>query len=152
MKTTFCTWSVRGLGREDRRWAVKDLLQRRKIYVISLQETKLQTINRRIVVDLWGRSFEFVHKPMVGRADGILVAWDSSVIEVVDQFVGDFSVSILVRSREEGCCWAFSGVYDPSEVGRFPAFREKLGGIRIKWGYRGVLGVTSMQSGTRRNS
>lgn len=38
---------------------------------------------------------------MVGRAGGILVAWEKSKIELVDQMAGEFSLTILVRSNED---------------------------------------------------
>lgn len=50
--TTFCTWNVRDLGKEERRWVVKDLVMWRKINILSLRETKLRSIDRRIATDL----------------------------------------------------------------------------------------------------
>lgn len=45
-------------------------------------------------VDLWGRHlFKFIHKPAAGKSGGILVAWNSSIVELSNFRIGDFSVS-----------------------------------------------------------
>lgn len=80
-----------GLEREDKMWAVKDMVKRWKIGVFSLQETKLQNIDRRMTADMWGRmSFDFIHKLAVGTSDGILVASDFFMFEVIDHWIGGF--------------------------------------------------------------
>lgn len=72
---TIFSWNVRGLRREVKRWGVRDLLKREKFEVITLQETKVQNIDRKFSTDLWGRrEFGFVHKPAIGSARDILVA------------------------------------------------------------------------------
>lgn len=49
-------------------------------------------------LDLWGqRPFKFSHKPVEGRSGGILVAWNSNVIHVMDVRIGDYSVSIVCK-------------------------------------------------------
>lgn len=98
-------------------------MKRWKISVLLMQQTKLHIIDRRMVVDLLGRSpFEFVHKSADRRAGGILAAWDTSMFQLVDQFIGDFSVSILTKPVKMGCLWAFSGVYGPNDAGRMDVF------------------------------
>lgn len=43
--------------------------------------------------------------------------WDSSVLERVNHHMGEFSVSILVRNKEDEGLWASSGVYGSCDVG-----------------------------------
>lgn len=65
-----------GLGKESRRFVVKDLCHREKVNILVLQETKLQKFRRSMEIDLWGRrSFEYVLKSAVGRSSGVLVAF-----------------------------------------------------------------------------
>lgn len=85
MMPVICSWNIRGIGRGEKRWGVRDFLKRGKGDIITLQETKLQSIDRKISADLWGRGdFDFVHKPAVGRAGGLLVAWNKSKTEVLE--------------------------------------------------------------------
>lgn len=58
---------------------------------------------------------------MVG---GILVAWNTEVVEVLDSMVGDFSVSVLCK--EDGMKWAFSSVYGPADQSDFSGVKSKL--------------------------
>lgn len=94
-------------------------------------------------MDLWGRrSFEFIHKLDVGRAGGILVAWDSSVFEVINHQIGEFSVSILGKNRDDGMLWAFKGVYGScNQAAGFGLLREGLAEFGLFGKCRGVLGV-----------
>lgn len=131
MIMTFCTWNVKGLGSEEKRWAVKDLVKRSKIGVFSLQETKLQSIDRRMEMDMWGRkSFDFVHKSAIGRLGGILVAWDLALYQVVDHRVGEYSVSVLLRHKVDELMWVFSGVYGSCGNEGNDLLREDLGKVR----------------------
>lgn len=72
-----------------------------------MQETKVQTIDMRMIVDLWGwKPFKFIHKPAKGRLGVILVAWNTKVIEVTDFRIGDSSIFVLCKSKEDEVVWA----------------------------------------------
>lgn len=134
MMTTFCTWNVRGLRKEEQRWAVKDMVKRWKIGVFSLQEMKLHKIDRWMTVDMWGRmAFEFVHKPTIGKLGGILVAWDLSLFEAIDHRMGEYSILVLVRSKADNMEWAFSGIYGSCDHDGLDLLREELGRVRVDW-------------------
>lgn len=93
---------------------MKDLYKRWKVDVITLQETKLQQVGKKIVIDLWGcRPFKFLHKEADGKLGGPLVAWNSKSIEVLEHMFGDFSVSIICQNRLDSFKWVFSAVYGP---------------------------------------
>lgn len=110
---------------------MKDMVKRWKVSVFSLQGTKVQAADRRMVVDMWGRrSFDFIHKLVVGRFDEILVAWDEKVMEVIDHRVGGYSTSILGRNKEDDFVWDFSGVYGSCDPNEFDVLREELGSVR----------------------
>lgn len=48
------SWNVRGLGRPEKRLAVKKLVRRHKVEFLMLQETKVSTNVVRIIHDVWG--------------------------------------------------------------------------------------------------
>lgn len=50
--------------------------------------------------------------PTVGRSGGILVMWDSRVMKVIDNLIGEFSVSIEVL-KEDDIKWWFTAIYGP---------------------------------------
>lgn len=101
---------------------------------MPLLETKVLDIDRKMMLDLWGRgSFDFVHKPAAGQAGGILVAWNKTVLEVVDSVIGDFLVSMKCRNKVDDGVWAFSGVYGPCDHELFGCFRDELGRVWNGW-------------------
>ncbi|KAL6339596.1 hypothetical protein AAG906_034681 [Vitis piasezkii] len=58
---------------------------------------------------------------------GVLVFWDSRVLELTGMEIGDFSVSYQFKNVEDGFCWIFT-------VGRLREdFWEELGTIRGLW-------------------
>lgn len=61
------------------------MLKRWRVDLLTLQETRAQSIDKRMTTYLWGRRpFKFLHKPAKGRLGGILIAWNTKVVEVFD--------------------------------------------------------------------
>lgn len=101
--------------------------------MITLQETKIQSMDRKISKDLWGRrEFDFVHKPAIGSAGGILVARNKSKVEARDSRVGDYSVSIRCRMKDSEE-WPFTGVYGPCDPAAFGLLREDPCKVQVEW-------------------
>lgn len=48
-----------------------------------------------------------------GSSKSILIAWDSLLFKKLDEFVGNFSVSIFFTILESEFEWMLSGVYGP---------------------------------------
>lgn len=105
MWTTIFSWNIRGMGVEAKGWEVRDMLRRWKIDLFSLQEMTLQKIEYKLMLDLWDRrQSEHIHKPVEGQSGGILVAWDSNALEVLESFIGVYSVSVLCKKKRMiGC-------------------------------------------------
>ena len=55
MKMTF--WNVRGLNDSHKHLVVKSLLHEWKCDVVCLQETKIASMNRKMVCSLWSYPF-----------------------------------------------------------------------------------------------
>lgn len=78
-------------------------MERWKLNVFPIQETKSSSVERHWATDMWGRRhFDYIHRPAVGTAGGILVGWNTNVIEVLDSRVGEFLVSGLCKNKEDG--------------------------------------------------
>lgn len=91
--------------------------------------------------DLWGRHpIRFIHKPVEGRAVGILVIWNSKSIEVTNSRIGEFFISVLCRNKEDGSRWAFSGVYGPCAQEASLRLWEELSNILNYWKVPWCLG------------
>lgn len=101
MRKTVITWKmlrVWGGRTKEMGWCVKDMMKWWKADLVTFQETKLEQISSREMRDLWGRRPILIHKPAVGSAGGILVAWNSKVLKVFDS-KGVFHISTM---QEQG--------------------------------------------------
>jgi exonuclease III len=80
---------------------------------VCFQETKLDVIDEFTVLQCLGPSFDgFVYLPAVETRGGILLAWDSSVIEI-DSFSFDtYSITGEVKTKDN-VRWWITTVYGP---------------------------------------
>ena len=69
----------------------------------------------------------------IGAVGGILLFWDSRVLELMDLVIGMFSISCQFRNCEDGFQWTFSGVYGPILDCNRDSFWDELGVVRGLW-------------------
>jgi hypothetical protein len=114
MQLKIITWNVRGLNDLNKRLWVWHLLRSWKADIICLQETKLDLITKGLVRNIWGiHHMDWLYLSFMGASGGILLMWDTRVVEKIEDAVGVFSVSCKFRSMINCQEWAFSGVYGP---------------------------------------
>ncbi|KAM1105783.1 hypothetical protein ACFX13_002765 [Malus domestica] len=82
------SWNVRGLGSRQKRLTLKQQFRRLQPNIIILQETKKTSIDRRLVVSVWGSRFkEWIFAPAQGSSGGIAVIWNTKHISVTESLV-----------------------------------------------------------------
>jgi exonuclease III len=93
--------NVRGLNDLAKRHAVREFVASTSVNLVCFQETKLDVIDEFTVLQCLGPSFDgFVYLPAVETRGGILLAWDSSVIEI-DSFSFDtYSITGEVKTKD----------------------------------------------------
>ena len=69
----------------------------------------------------------------IGASGGILLMWDSRVVEKLEDVVGYFSVSYKFRNVEDHNVWMFSGVCGPNVDNDRGLMWDGLAGIRSWW-------------------
>ena len=77
-----------------------------------------------------GRFLEWEVLNARGAVGGVVVFWDSRVLELAGMEVGLFSISCRFKNCEDGFRWIFLGVYDPTMKRYRELFWEELGAIR----------------------
>lgn len=76
---------------------------------------------------------EGVSLPSNGASGGIWLFWDAAKIEMVDHWVGLFSVSMVGKIKRNATSWVVTGVYGPREDNLLRSFLEELSSIQERW-------------------
>ena len=66
--------------------------------------------------------------------------WDRRVVEMIDEAVGDYSVSCRFRGVVDHFEWAFSGVYGPQNDRERSLMWDELAGLASWWGIPWCIG------------
>jgi len=115
MKPRILSWNVRGLNKRSKRPRVSNLLRDWKVDIICFQETKIQSLSRNVLRSLWGcNHVDWCSMDSNGALEGILIMWDTRVVEKVDECVGDFTLVVSFRNFADHFVWTFAGIYGPN--------------------------------------
>ena len=134
MNLQILSWNVRGLHERDKRLQVKNLIRMWQADIICIQETKMKLITRGFVRSLWGcYHVDWVYLGSLGALGGILVLWDSRVVENLEEAVGHYSVSCKFKNVGDNFEWAFTSVYGPNVDREHRLLWEELLGLHSWW-------------------
>lgn len=119
-------WNVRGLNNPAKRDAVRKFVASVRTNLVCFQETKLDVIDRYVIMQCLGPSFDsFAYLPSEETRGGILLAWDSTILDI-DQFQSDTDFITGMVHTKTGASWWLSAVYAPQGDGLKTAFLEEL--------------------------
>jgi hypothetical protein len=130
-----------------------------KLDIVCLQETKLQIMSCNIVRSLWGWShvdwcclgaytlavsfrlclgaYILAESCLVmlssGPTGGILIMWDTRVVEKVDVCVGAYTLAVSFRNVVDLSIWAFARVYGLNLDRDRRLLWEELVGVLSRW-------------------
>lgn len=106
-------WNARGLGQADKRRVIRDYLQTHKIDILIVQETKKESFTTRQFNSLSPNINHWIFKCSQGSSGGILLGLDDSKFLVLDTWIKDFSVSVLLSNKTDSFIWLFTSIYGP---------------------------------------
>ena len=67
--------------------------------MVCLQETKMGLINRAVICSLWGgHHVDWSYLGSCGAFGGVLMMWDTQVVNKMEEAIGRFSVSCKFTS------------------------------------------------------
>jgi hypothetical protein len=125
MKLMF--WNMRGFGRLAIRTQVKEYIREEKLDDIGLLETIRESFTQRELDDLaGGSSFRWVWKPAVGHSGGILVGIKEETYELEESELGEYFISMVLRSRLSNVRWELITVYGPAQYNSSADFISEL--------------------------
>ena len=141
MRIKIISWNVRGVNNVEKRGIIKAFPKMQKVNLMCLQETKLKGVTRGLIKSLSvGRFLDWTACNVVGALGGILILWDSRVLQLLEIEEGQFSLSCKFQNCEDDFKWVFTGVYGPSFGENRDIFWEELGVIKGLWGDPWVIG------------
>jgi exonuclease III len=109
-------WNVRGLNDPRKRDALREFMDTVSAKIVCFQETKMSVIDRFTVMQCLGPSFDgFVYLPAIGTRGGVLIAWDSSALELRNVSLDSFSINAEVHGLG-GNAWWLTVVYGPQDT------------------------------------
>jgi hypothetical protein len=73
----------------------------------------MESILDRILSSLSNTITEWFIKPSVGNSGGILVSINSSIFSILNVWIFDFLVSILLNTKVDNFSWLLTIVYGP---------------------------------------
>ncbi|GJT97900.1 RNA-directed DNA polymerase, eukaryota [Tanacetum coccineum] len=91
----FMSLNIQGLAQKAKKDWVKELCVNNKVNFLSLQETKMETIELFCIKRCWGIfAFDYVYSASVGNLSGILCVWDPKLFQKTNITVSDYFVMI----------------------------------------------------------
>ena len=134
MSVKIISWNVRKLNEQDKRLKVRSLIRKWGPDVVCLQETKMGLINRAVIRSLWGgQHVDWSYLGSCGAFGGVLVMWDTRVVNKMEEAVGRFSVSCKFTSVSGQFVWVFTSVYGPNLHRDRRFLWEELCGLNSWW-------------------
>ena len=111
------SWNVRGLGIFEKRREVCHLVrEKKKPFIICIQETKLSVFDFTVCKSLWGDEYvDFSFQPSVGASGGLVSMWDTNEVEVWSSMSFDHVLMILGCFVKTGEQFAVFNVYAPCD-------------------------------------
>jgi hypothetical protein len=113
MKLMF--WNMRGFGRHARRTQVKEYVRVEKLDGIGLLEIIRKSFTKELYDLSGGSCFRWVWKPTVGHSGRILVGIKEETYEVEEVELGEYFISMVLRSRLANVIWELITMYGPAQ-------------------------------------
>ncbi|PNX56749.1 cytochrome p450, partial [Trifolium pratense] len=90
--------NVRGLGGSVKKRKVRDLIFQNQIDFMAIQETKLENVDEKLCVGLWGsQDCLWAVLPSEGSSGGILSIWRKSNSSLRFTFIGEGFVGVCIE-------------------------------------------------------
>nr|GEU47366.1 RNA-directed DNA polymerase, eukaryota [Tanacetum cinerariifolium] len=110
-------YDMTGLAQKAKKDWVKELCVSNKVNFVSLQETKMKSIDLWGIKRCWGNfDFDYVYSEAVGNSGGILCVWDPNVFKKLNTTVSDFFTIVRGIWLPSGKRLLVISVYAPQEL------------------------------------
>ncbi|GJU25335.1 RNA-directed DNA polymerase, eukaryota [Tanacetum coccineum] len=123
-----------GLNPKAKKDWVKELCVSNKVNFLTLQETKMESIDLFEIKRCWGNfAFDYVHSASVGKSGGILCVWDPNAFKKLNSTVSDYFVMIQGNWVSNGKLLLIILVYAPQELSEKKSLWDYLCHVIDNW-------------------
>nr|GEZ90373.1 RNA-directed DNA polymerase, eukaryota [Tanacetum cinerariifolium] len=110
-------YDMTGLAQKAKKDWVKELCVSNKVNFVSLQETKMTSMDLWCIKSCWGNfDFDYVYSEAVGNSGGILCVWDPNMFKKSNATVLDFFTIVRGTWLPSGKRLLVISVYAPQEL------------------------------------
>ncbi|GMI63837.1 hypothetical protein HRI_000053000 [Hibiscus trionum] len=123
----FITWNIRGLGRNEKKYALRNLVRSNKPQVMFIQETKKQELEDILIKFCCGHdmSTRVLSSPSVGASGGLATIWSNNFFEKEAELVSRNFILLQGHLKFFKVKCNLINIYAPNDQGeRLIVFRE----------------------------
>lgn len=118
------------MNEDGKRSTIKSLIQKWKVDLLCLQETKIQGINSSLVQQLWGNRWaDWVELEAVGTKGDMIVIWDKRRSIKIESLQGCYTITCMLEISFENFRWCFTGIYGPHTNPEKKEMWDEMAGI-----------------------
>lgn len=111
------SWNIRGMGAKIKLSSLRKLITRHDPSMVFIQETKLETINPKIINHLWKDSdFEWLDCPSLGNSGGIISVWKKGFFTLTSSHVDRNLIILTWLVPSFGLNYHIINIYNPCDV------------------------------------
>jgi hypothetical protein len=83
---------------------------------------------------------DWIILPSEGKSGGILVGYNKDKFELLNKWILNFSITLLIRNKTDGYIWMFTTVYGPTLLNLRNDFWNELNNIRTFFDVAWIIG------------
>ena len=126
--------NARGVGKPEKRPAVRKLVRKHKIDCLMFQETKVASHIHRFAREVWGKTrcaWNWVAS--FGASGGLTTIWNDEVLTMEDVFLADRILAIKFHGVSDGFVWPLANVYGPNVYSKRSDILDILSIVKSQW-------------------
>nr|GEW67058.1 RNA-directed DNA polymerase, eukaryota, reverse transcriptase zinc-binding domain protein [Tanacetum cinerariifolium] len=132
--------NAQGLAHKAKKRWVDELCNKNKVNFLSLQETKMKTVDNFCIKNCWGNfSFEFECGPSLGNSGGILYVWNPRMFRKHNSMISDYFVAIQGDWISNAKKYLIISVYAPKEFSKKRMLWSYLNHVIDSWSGETIL-------------
>uniref|UniRef100_A0A7N0U4P3 Endonuclease/exonuclease/phosphatase domain-containing protein n=1 Tax=Kalanchoe fedtschenkoi TaxID=63787 RepID=A0A7N0U4P3_KALFE len=135
------SWNIRGLGRPEKRLALRRLIRDHNPPMLMLQETKNVLMSAEVIRSFWGQTtISWLSSDAIGSAGGLLTCWDPDFFDMEDSFKSELAILLIGTIKEVNIRCVIANIYAPNLDSLQRSFWLSMHSKWLEFGYPWLAG------------